>query len=143
MTIGERIVILRENKGWKQKELADKVDINVSVMNRIEKGTRPLTDSEIVKIASVFEVSTDYLLGKSNRHSDNSSDSIPDKAEGSETYYDSLAEINNLIKQYGIEQMGFFDIEKWKNLSPEDVDEIRRHFEWVAQKAKERNEEKD
>ncbi|MDQ7860580.1 hypothetical protein RCO48_04425 [Peribacillus frigoritolerans] len=38
---------------------------------------------------------------------------------------------------------GFFDIEKWKDLSPEDLDEIRRHFEWVTQKAKERNEEKE
>jgi hypothetical protein len=56
--------------------------------------------------------------------------------------YDSLAEINNIIKELGVEDMGFFDIEKWKNLSPADVDEIRRHFEWVAQKAKERNEDK-
>jgi transcriptional regulator with XRE-family HTH domain len=66
MEIGERIVLLRENKGWKQKDLADKVKLNVSVMNRIEKGTRPLTDSEIIKIADALDVSTEYLLGRSN-----------------------------------------------------------------------------
>jgi transcriptional regulator with XRE-family HTH domain len=66
MEIGERIVLLREKKGWKQKDLADKVNLNVSVMNRIEKGTRPLTDSEIVRIADALDVSTEYLLGRSN-----------------------------------------------------------------------------
>ncbi|MGG3798023.1 helix-turn-helix domain-containing protein [Metabacillus fastidiosus] len=62
MHIGERIVLLREKKGWKQKDLADKVDLNVSVMNRIEKGTRALIDTEIIKIADALDVSTDHLL---------------------------------------------------------------------------------
>jgi transcriptional regulator with XRE-family HTH domain len=62
MEIGERIALLRDKKGWKQKDLADKVNLNVSVMNRIEKGTRPLNDSEIIKIAAALEVSTEYLL---------------------------------------------------------------------------------
>ncbi|MBM7606023.1 transcriptional regulator with XRE-family HTH domain [Metabacillus crassostreae] len=67
MDIGERIVLLRERKGWKQKDFADKVKINVSVMNRIEKGSRPLTDVEIIKIADALEVTTDHLLkGESN-----------------------------------------------------------------------------
>lgn len=71
MEIGERIVLLREKKGWKQKDLADKVDLNVSVMNRIEKGSRPVTDSEIVRIADALEVSTEYLLGRSTNFSIN------------------------------------------------------------------------
>lgn len=69
MSVGERIISLREKKNWNQKELAHAININVSVMNRIEKGTRSLTDIEIVKIAGVFGISTDYLLtGKDYRH---------------------------------------------------------------------------
>ncbi|MEK4924146.1 helix-turn-helix transcriptional regulator [Cytobacillus sp. FSL R5-0569] len=68
MNIGERIVLLREKKGWKQKDLADKVNINVSVMNRIEKGTRPLTDVEIINISNALEVSTDHLLKGEDYH---------------------------------------------------------------------------
>ncbi|MBN6887774.1 transcriptional regulator with XRE-family HTH domain [Cytobacillus horneckiae] len=68
MKIGERIVLLRERKGWKQKDLADKVNINVSVMNRIEKGTRPLTDIEIINISNALEVSTDHLLKGEDFH---------------------------------------------------------------------------
>ncbi|AWX20909.1 MULTISPECIES: helix-turn-helix domain-containing protein [Bacillus] len=67
MNIGDRIVLLRERKGWSQRELARRVDLNYAVMNRIEKGTRPITDSEIIKLAEVLDVTTDYLLkGNSN-----------------------------------------------------------------------------
>lgn len=64
--ISNRIVQLREEQGLTQKELAEKLDINVSVMNRIELADRPIRDSEIVKIANFFNVSTDYLLGTTN-----------------------------------------------------------------------------
>lgn len=129
-SIGDRIKNLREKKEWSQRELAERVGINYSVVNRIEVGKRPVKDHEISKFADVFSVSTDYLVGKGN------------SVKPQHNSYDSLEEINKLVKEFNIEQLGFFDIEKWKNFTPEDIDELRRHFEWVAQKAKERNEEK-
>lgn len=133
MSIGKRIIELRQKKGWSQRELARRVNLNVSVMNRIELDERPVKDHELAKLANVLDTTTDYLLGLSNKQNfDNNNDD-----------YDSLAEINKIIEELGIESIGFFDIEKWKNLSPEDVEEIRKHFEWVAHKAKERNERKD
>lgn len=63
MEIGKKIVILREKKGWSQRELSRRVNLNASVMNRIESGDRPIKDHELAKIASVLEVSSDYLLG--------------------------------------------------------------------------------
>ncbi|MBR0008499.1 MULTISPECIES: helix-turn-helix domain-containing protein [Bacillus] len=66
MSIGDRIIFLRERKGWSQRELARRIDLNYAVMNRIEKGTRPITDSEIIKLADVLDTTTDYLLGYSN-----------------------------------------------------------------------------
>lgn len=64
MTIGERIVSLRENKNITQRQLAKMIDINVSVLNRIELNLRPLRDTEIIAICDVFHVSADYLLGR-------------------------------------------------------------------------------
>jgi len=63
MSIGEKIIQLRSTHNMQQKELADKLEINASVLNRIEKGTRPIRDEEITAIAKIFNVSTDYLLG--------------------------------------------------------------------------------
>lgn len=66
MEIYERIVQLRIKKSISQKELAKKINIDDSTMNKIEKGNRPIRDKELAKIADVLEVSTDYLLGRSN-----------------------------------------------------------------------------
>lgn len=67
MNIGERIEKLREQKGWIQKELAEKVGYNESVMNRIESGKRPLKDTELKMFADLFDVSVDYLLGRTDK----------------------------------------------------------------------------
>lgn len=66
MEIGHRIISLRESKGWNQRELAKRVNLNASVMNRIESGERPIKDHELAKISDVLEVKSDYLLGRSN-----------------------------------------------------------------------------
>lgn len=58
------IVRLREEEGITQKELANAIGINASVMNRIEAGKRPLRDDEAVKIADFFGVTIDYLFGR-------------------------------------------------------------------------------
>ena len=49
MSTGERIRSAREDLDILQQELADAVGINVSVLSRIEKGTRQVRDDELVK----------------------------------------------------------------------------------------------
>ena len=71
MNIGKRIIYLREQLNLSQKDLADEVKINVSVMHRIESGERPLRDSEIITIANVLNVTTDCLLGVSDTQKSN------------------------------------------------------------------------
>ncbi|MED4840262.1 helix-turn-helix transcriptional regulator [Weizmannia sp. CD-2023] len=125
---GKRLSALRKQKGLSQYELADKLGYSRGQIANYEQGKREPDYETLQKIADFFDVTTDYLLGRTDIRTLNDED-------------DSLAEINKLIKEYGIEKIGFFDIDKWKNLSKDDIDEIRRHFEWVAQKAKERNDE--
>lgn len=61
--IGRRIFDLRIERDVQQGELANAIKIHQSVLNRIEKGSRPARDTEIRDIAMFFEVSADYLLG--------------------------------------------------------------------------------
>lgn len=63
MVVGSRIKLIRDLNGLTQKELADKVKINYSVLSRIESGERPARDEEIKCISKVLNVSSDYLLG--------------------------------------------------------------------------------
>lgn len=68
-SIGQRIYDLRIERDIQQGELATAIGIHQSVLNRIEKGSRPARDSEIIAIASFLQVTSDYLLGLSpKRH---------------------------------------------------------------------------
>ncbi|MCH5384658.1 XRE family transcriptional regulator [Limosilactobacillus reuteri] len=59
-----RIVDLREKKNITQTELAKKMDLDKSSMSKIENGTRKVSSDEVAKLANIFNVSTDYLLGR-------------------------------------------------------------------------------
>jgi HTH-type transcriptional regulator, competence development regulator len=151
--LGKRLKFLREKHNFSQKRVADSIGISNTQLSRYESGDRNPDPELISKFADYYEVTTDYLHGRSDDPKGYSGADIyfEDKkgntigiieVKNNKNTYDPLAEINKLIKEFGIEDVGFFDIEKWKNLTPEDVEEIRKHFEWVAHKAKERNEEK-
>lgn len=66
--VRNRISELRQKNNLTQKELAEKLDINYSVLSRIETNDRPIKDDELSKIADFFGVTTDYLLGRPNTH---------------------------------------------------------------------------
>ena len=61
------IIRLREERGWSQAELARRINMNNAALNKVEKGVRKLSSSELDELASVFNVSTDYLLGRSDK----------------------------------------------------------------------------
>lgn len=60
-----RIKQLRVSKGWKQDDLAELLDVQRAVISKYETGSVSLTDETVKRIADIFEVSTDYLLGVS------------------------------------------------------------------------------
>lgn len=105
MTTGERIRNIREDKDVLQQELADAVGMNVSVLSRIEKGTRPIRDDELIKIAQKLSVSADFILGLSaSSHSSFSQAShlAPNVQEASSLYHQldeiDRAEIRGIMK---------------------------------------------
>lgn len=62
-TTAYRVRLLRQDREWSQKELADKVFVTHSQISRLENGeTTNISSSLLVALAKVFHVSTDYLL---------------------------------------------------------------------------------
>lgn len=45
-----------------------------------------------------------------------------------------------VLSENVIENISFFDIEKWKNLSAAEIELVKHHFEMVAKMAAESNE---
>ena len=60
--VADRIKALREKKGFTQAELARKLGVTRSSVNAWELGISVPSTQYIVELASMFNVSTDYLL---------------------------------------------------------------------------------
>ncbi|SDD05060.1 helix-turn-helix domain-containing protein [Peptococcus niger] len=68
-TLGERIKSLRQENGLTQEEFGKKFGVAKSTVSLYESGKSTPDDSLKVKIADHYDVSLDYLLGRTNdRH---------------------------------------------------------------------------
>lgn len=66
-TLGSRLTYLREKRGWTKTYVAEKLNIKtVSTYANWEYDLRQPDNDMLVKIAVLFEVSTDYLLGRTD-----------------------------------------------------------------------------
>lgn len=62
----DRIQLLKINKKLLQKEIAKAVGISVRTYQRYETGERTPDTDTLIKLADYFDVSTDYLLGRTD-----------------------------------------------------------------------------
>ncbi|MBQ1241578.1 MAG: helix-turn-helix transcriptional regulator [Oscillospiraceae bacterium] len=63
----KRIKDLREDHDKTQQEIADMLNMHRSVYRRYESGEREAPSWVIVKLAQYYGVTTDYLLGLSDK----------------------------------------------------------------------------
>lgn len=64
--IGKNIKKLREGEKLNQKELAKALNISNTTLSQYETGQRTPSDDIKIKIAEFFNVSLDYLLGRTD-----------------------------------------------------------------------------
>ena len=58
------ITLLRKEKGLSQKQAATDLDISQALLSHYEKGIRECGLDFIIKLSDYYNVSCDYLLGK-------------------------------------------------------------------------------
>ena len=71
VNLGEKIKSTRKERGYTQEKLAEICDISTGFLGHIERGTRKLSLDTLFCIATVLNVSIDYLLIDSANKSDN------------------------------------------------------------------------
>ena len=113
--IGRRIYDLRIERDVQQRELAKAIHLHQSVLNRIEKGTRPARDAEIRAIALFFHVSADDLLGMA---------SVPESSPDDERLGPSVSECTT-----GYDTSPTHPPASRKRISPEEHDLIEKYRE--------------
>ncbi|MEQ6365326.1 helix-turn-helix domain-containing protein [Lactiplantibacillus plantarum] len=113
--LASRIINLRESKNMKQSDLARRLSLDKSSMSKIENGTRKVSSDEILKIANIFEVSTDYLLGNNEKNLKS-----PDWAtEADRIDLDKLLQSNTPMGYGGM------------SMAPEDKEKVRNVIEGI------------
>ncbi|MGN1298139.1 MAG: helix-turn-helix domain-containing protein [Clostridia bacterium] len=62
-----RLKFLREERGLYQSDIAKILGISTSAVGFYENEKRDMSPEVIIKLADYFDVTTDYLLGKTNK----------------------------------------------------------------------------
>lgn len=62
----DRLTSIRKKREYTQQRVADYLGITRPAYTAYERGTRQPDFNTLIRLADFFEVSTDYLLGKSN-----------------------------------------------------------------------------
>jgi len=102
MILAEKIIQLRKQLGWSQEELAEKMGISRQSVSKWES-TNSIPDlNKIIKLAEIFDVSTDFLLkdeyeisGSTNENKTPSTTQVT--MEQSLKYVESKMAISNLV----------------------------------------------
>ncbi|EPC50410.1 Cro/CI family phage transcriptional regulator [Lacticaseibacillus paracasei subsp. paracasei CNCM I-4270] len=67
MNIGERIAMLRKERGWNQQQLADKINVSQSTLAMWETDKRRPNTDALNDLADIFNVSLDFLMYRTNK----------------------------------------------------------------------------
>lgn len=61
-----KIASLRDKQGYTQEELADRLGISRAALSHYEKNRREPDFETLAKLADLFKVTIDYLIGRTN-----------------------------------------------------------------------------
>lgn len=67
MNMGNKLKSLRIEKKLTQKQVADQIGLAISAVSSYESGSRYPSYDVLVRLAHIFHVSTDYLLGMTDK----------------------------------------------------------------------------
>ena len=62
----QRLRDLREDKDLRQEDVAEILGISQTVYSRYERGFQTIPEIHLLKLADYYQVSTDYILGRTN-----------------------------------------------------------------------------
>lgn len=67
MKFGDKFKQLRITHGYTQKVLSERLGVSISAISEYESGDRNPTLDNLIRIARIFHVTTDYLLDLDTR----------------------------------------------------------------------------
>lgn len=96
--MGEKLKSLRIEKNLTQKQVADRIGLAISAVSSYESGTRYPSYDVLVKLARIFHVSTDYLLGITDKRNIDVTGLSDNEIELVSQLVDTLRNKNNSVR---------------------------------------------
>lgn len=62
ISIGERIISLRKERGYTREDLSNKAEISTKFLYEIEMNKKGFSASTLIRLAGALEVSADYIM---------------------------------------------------------------------------------
>lgn len=81
VNMGKKLKALRLEKNLTQKQVADRIGLAISAVSSYESGVRYPSYEALIKLARIFHVSTDYLIGVTDKRRIDVSDLNDDEIE--------------------------------------------------------------
>ena len=69
VNISEKLKLLRTENNLTQKQVADRIGVAVSAVSAYESGSRYPSYKSLIRLASIYHVSCDYLIGVDSKRS--------------------------------------------------------------------------
>ncbi|MFC4403283.1 helix-turn-helix domain-containing protein [Gracilibacillus xinjiangensis] len=101
-TLSKRLKNLRERKGMLQKQVADKLGIKANTLSGYENGTRSPDPKLLNDLADFYNVTVDYLLGRTDNPEGKKKDDNINRA------FHEFDNITDKEKEYLEEQLRLF-----------------------------------
>lgn len=124
MNVCEKIKQLRQEKGWSQEDMANKLSISANAYGSIERGETDVNLSRLKAISEVFEVELADLFDKKDTQVFNNFGNVY-------TNHQQHSCTVNLVSDYERLQ---FEVEKYRILLSEKEKEnllLRELIEWI------------
>ncbi|TQS71125.1 helix-turn-helix transcriptional regulator [Ornithinibacillus gellani] len=129
--LGKKLEQLREESGLNQKEVSAKLGYSKNVFGTYEREERTPSIETLIHIADFFSVSIDSMVrGIATNKS----------MVAKEPPYHPLHELQRIFNDHNIKDPYILEIEKWSELTTEDLHDLQKHFEYVVYRRRQEKE---
>lgn len=99
-SFGSRLKQLRNSKHLRQDQVAELIGVNKAAVSYYESDTRQPPFETLIRLASIYNVSTDYLLGVNSSYYVDLTGLTPADVQIVEATVRQLADKNKIIQRY-------------------------------------------
>lgn len=95
----KNLKLLREEKGWSQQKVADMLNLTQQTVFKYEQKSNEPDIATLIRLADIFEVSVDFLIGNTEIREKNTNREQPTLSKSETEYIRQLRALPNNVRK--------------------------------------------